>query len=432
MSMRAMKKTGSLVLAAVSAAAVSLAAAPAESATSGPGASVLAAAAVPVSPAEVHNYTWFSNKNENHDRLVEHVVRLVDAAPQGATLSLTLYYFDQERVTRALERAAGRGVRVRIVVDGYMVEAANVHYRALKAIRNARVVECDRRPSGAPPRRACMSNRIDSESPLTSNPVMHNKFMTISRVRLAGGGTARNVLYLASANLDGYGAYESALTMSHAGLYQDYLAYFNDLMEYGSSGRVNNNYGKTFRAGPHRVYTFPRREARGKKPRSASNDPIAAMLKSTSCGAAGRTLIQVANFRIGRKAIAAELVAARQRGCQVSVVTSDLGLPGPKALHNGGVQVRACNKDPEWGKWTMHEKFLIVRQDQVPTLYVGSQNLTYRGLRQNDEAVLSLYNHPLAQPYQARFNFLYQECKVWTPRPGTASAGEAVDTGRAG
>lgn len=372
----------------------------------------VAVAAVPVAPSEVRNYTWFNTKpaageqNKMHDGVVQHVSRLINAASPGATLSLTLYYFNRQEIVEALKGAAARGVRIRIVVDGDMV--GNGWHQALKAIPSVRLVECDPRLSGGSPVRGCMSDRIGS-APLNERPVNHNKFMTVSSVQLAGGGTAKNVLYVSSANLDFYPAYESALTISHAGLYQDYLRYFNDLMRYGESGRVNNNYGRTFTAGAHRVYTFPRREAAGSSPRSASNDPIAALLRNTTCGPSGETRIDLANFRIQRRAVVRELIAARQRGCAVRVVTGENGFVAVKDLARV-VPVHHCGHTDNGGV-TTHEKFLIVRRGSQSTLYVGSHNLTYRALRQNDEAILALRNHAVAGPYQERFNWLYGECE---------------------
>ncbi|GGZ49937.1 hypothetical protein GCM10010387_50300 [Streptomyces inusitatus] len=356
-----------------------------------------------------------------HDGVVRHVSRVINAASPGATLSLTLYFFNRQEIVGALQTAAARGVRIQIVVDGDMV--GNSWHQALKAIPSVKIVECDPRSSGDSPVRGCMSNRINS-APLDKRPINHNKFMTVSSVELTGGATAKNVLYVSSANLDYYGAYESALTISHAGLYRDYLRYFNDLMRHGESGRVNNNYGRTFTAGAHRVYTFPRREATG-GPRSASNDPISTLLRNTTCGSSGETRIELANFRIQRRAVVRELIAARERGCRVRVVTGENGFAALKDLARA-VPVRHCGHTAAGGV-TMHEKFMIVRRGSQSTLYAGSQNLTYRGLRQNDEAILALRNHVVADPYQGRFNWLYRECKPIEFPASTTNLDEDTD-----
>jgi hypothetical protein len=240
--------------------------------------------------------------------------------------------------------------------------------------------------------------------------------MTVSSVQLAGGGTAKNVLYVSSANLDFYPAYESALTISHAGLYEEYLKYFNDLMRYGSKGKVNNNYGKDIKAGAHRLYTFPRKEA-GKKsnPTSASNDPIVEILKNTTCAPSRRTEISLANFRIQRQAVVNELIAARKRGCRVRVVTGVGELKAVKALARA-MPVRICD-----GTVHMHEKFMLIRRGSETTVYAGSHNLTYRALRQNDENILALRNHAVYGPYDDRFNYLHNVvCKPLKPSSNVA------------
>jgi phosphatidylserine/phosphatidylglycerophosphate/cardiolipin synthase-like enzyme len=401
-----------------------------------------AAAVVPVAASEVRNYAWFNSKAEfsdMHRGVGDHVARLINATPPGATISLTLYFFNRPEVLDALRGAAGRGVRVRILINGSQVWSGDAFYQALKATRGITVVECGtRRPDGQSTR-GCMTNRMGA-SPLGNPPLLHDKFMTISSVRLAGGGSARNVVYVSSANLDHYAAYENAITISHAGLYADYRRYFDALMAHGRSGASDPNAGRTYAAGDHRLYTFPRREAAGRTPSSGSNDPIVSILRGFTCS--GSTKIDLANFRIQRRAVVSELIAARTRGCEVRVVTgAKSGAP-----HDKGAPMRAlvdlakampvhlCGyTEDENGTQQgipMHEKFMIIRQGAQSTLYVGSHNLTYRALRQNDENILALRNHPLAVPFQQRFDSHHTTCWVYNPPAGAATSSDTdTDTG---
>ncbi|MFG2009869.1 phospholipase D-like domain-containing protein [Micromonospora sp. NPDC048868] len=414
-----------LAMAVAATTALSLPINPAHAADPTGKAPAAAAAAIPIAASEVRNYAWFNQKTDSdmHGGLVGHVSRLVNAAPSGATLSLTLYFFNRQEIVDALRGAAARGVRVRIVINGSQV--GTPHYAALKAIPNVRLVTCGQRRSDGQSTRGCVTKRTEA-TPLHNPPLLHDKFMTISSVRLAGGGTARNVLYVSSANLDHYRAYENAITISHAGLYGTYLDYFNDLMRYGTSGRNNPNYGRTTTVGAHRVYTFPRREAAGSTPGSASNDPIASLLRSTNCS--GGTRIDLANFRIQRTAVVKELKAARSRGCQVRIVTGaksgrphDAG-PPMKALVElaRAMPVHLCGYT-EAGGVPMHEKFMIIRRGGQSTLYTGSHNLTYRALRQNDENILALRNHPLAAPFQQRFEQHHSTCLPYQPPAGATA-----------
>ncbi|MFF8288949.1 phosphatidylserine/phosphatidylglycerophosphate/cardiolipin synthase family protein [Streptomyces sp. NPDC016309] len=410
--------------------------APAPAPAAAPAPVAPAAPVVPISPSEVRDYAWFNTKAESQDMhagVSGHVRRLIDAAPPGATLSLTLYFFNRQEVLDALRGAAARGVRVRIVINGSQVHDGDAYYKALKATPSIKVVECGRRRSDGQSTRGCMSDRSGA-SPLRNPPLMHNKFMTISSVRLAGGGTARNVLYVSSANLDHYTAYENALTVSHAGLYADYLTYFNALMRHGASGDVDDDYGRTAKAGAHRVLTFPRKEAAGGRPGGGSNDPIVDILTRTPCASTGRTRIDLANFRIQRTAVVKALKDARERGCRVRIVTGAVS----GAPHDAGPPMRAlvdlarampvhlCGYTPGGGI-PMHEKFMIVRQGARSTLYVGSHNLTYRALRQNDENILALRDHALGGPFQQRFESHYRTCLPWKPRPNVTTTTNAAD-----
>ncbi|BCJ56627.1 phospholipase D-like domain-containing protein [Micromonospora endophytica] len=388
-----------------------------------------AAAVVPVAASEVRNYSWFNTKAEYadmHRGVGAHVARLINATPSGATLSLTLYFFNRQEVLDALRGAAARGVRVRIVINGSQVWAGDRAYQALKDTPGITVVECGTRRADRQSTRGCMTNRTGA-SPLHNPPLMHNKFMTISSVRLAGGGTARNVLHVSSANLDYYRAYENAITITHAGLYADYLRYFNDMMAHGRSGASDANAGRTYAAGAHRLYTFPRREAADSTPGSGSNDPIASVVRNLNCS--GSTRIDLANFRIQRRAVVNALIGARQRGCQVRVVTGatsgaphDQGPPMAALVTLArAMPVHLCGYTAAGGI-PMHEKFMIIRQAGGSTLYLGSHNLTYRALRQNDENVLALRNHQLATPFQQRFDSHHNTCLRWTPPAGEAGA----------
>ncbi|GAA2998410.1 phospholipase D-like domain-containing protein [Actinokineospora diospyrosa] len=401
---------GRFLAAAVAAIAVCVTAAPTATAD--------VATPVPVARKEVYNYTWFNTKADKdmHGGVSGHVRRLIDAASPGATLSLTLYFFNRQEIVDALARAAARSVTVRVVIDGGQTTAKHAQYQALKKIPTIKVVECGKHNPDTKST-ACMGTRT-GPSPLRNAPLMHNKFMTVSQVHLAGGGTASDIVYVSSANLDYYSAYENALTVSDAGIYRAYLGYFNDLLGYGKRG--NDNYGKTISAGPHSLYTFPRRES-GRNPGNATNDPIVSILRGTTCS--GGTRIDLANFRIQRAAVVDELKAASKRGCQVRIVTGaksgaphDAGEPMVALVALArALPVHMCSIDK--GGIPMHEKFMIVRRGTQSTLYTGSQNLTYQALRQNDENILALRNHPLNTPFQQRFDSHFATCVAWTPGP---------------
>jgi phosphatidylserine/phosphatidylglycerophosphate/cardiolipin synthase-like enzyme len=131
----------------------------------------------------------------------------------------------------------------------------------------------------------------------------------------------------------------------------------------------------------------------------------------------------VANFRIQRAAVVAELKAASARHCQVRIVTGaksgakhDVGAPMTALVELArALPVHMCSVDK--GGIPMHEKFMVVRQGNQSTLYVGSHNLTYRALRQNDENILALRNHPLGTPFHQRFESHFANCVVWNPGP---------------
>lgn len=214
---------------------------------------------------------------------------------------------------------------------------------------------------------------------------MHNKFMTIDKVAKKGGGVARNVVYVASANLHEWTSYESAITVRDAGLYRFYSRYFDDMYRLANrSGRLDD-YGSSHvykpSGGKYQVYTFPRREAAGKARTSASNDPVVADVKAARCSrSASDDVINVANVRVARMAVANALIDAGKRGCSVRVLTGDIAYEdgGAELIYaavnklayssyiEGGVRYCGPVNNISW----MHEKFTQISKGTSSGLYV--------------------------------------------------------------
>ncbi|HEY6739071.1 MAG TPA: phospholipase D-like domain-containing protein, partial [Actinopolymorphaceae bacterium] len=147
-------------------------------------------------------------------RIRDHIRALVDAAPAGSAITMSIYNItDHERgFADAVIAAAGRGVRVRAVF-----ESTNAGTGSAQAIIAA--LGRDRtKPSWAVVcTEGCMGSKIN-----------HNKFFLFSEV----SGQA-NVVVQTSANLTISNAekfWNNAVTIvGNSALYQAYLDYFEDL-----------------------------------------------------------------------------------------------------------------------------------------------------------------------------------------------------------
>ncbi|MEV4252130.1 phospholipase D-like domain-containing protein [Spirillospora sp. NPDC049652] len=411
---------------------------------------------VAIDRSEVDNFAKFTE--DNNTEISAHAKALIDAAPRGAQIRLPLYYFSQSKIVDALKKARARGVKVRIVINGS--EIGMEHYEALTAAFEPRpgaakikldVRTCGERVKDATGGFPKQSGRYISDRGCAANRKvgsnysrMHNKFMTIDKVEVSGRGVARNVVYVASANLHEWTSYESVITVQDAGLYRFYSRYFDDMYRLATSHRRLDDYGSSHEykpsGGKYQVYTFPRKEATGKAFSSASNDPVVADLKAAKCSTkTTNDVINVANVRIARIPVADALIAAGKRGCTVRVLTGDISYTDGSSERiyeavnklayssyiDGGVRFCGPVNNIAW----MHEKFMQIGQGRSAGLYVGSHNLTPQALRQQDENILRLRNPRLYAAYTTRFNKLHDYCEQWKPKvpPPSGSGDDATE-----
>ncbi|GAA1530412.1 hypothetical protein GCM10009678_10710 [Actinomadura kijaniata] len=402
-----------------------------------------AAAATPIDRGYVENFVEFDEGK--HERIAAHAKRLIDAA-NGGSINITLYYFDRIEIVEALAAAAGRGVRVRVVIDGWnrgraeykaLIEASKVpdpKQRIAVATCSPRKVDWEGRKVAT---RGCIANRdaLDEAGNAVSEPsIMHNKFMTLSSVQTTGG-TVNNVVYVSSANLDWWHgkdatekkAYENVVTLTSPELHRFYAErYFDDLF-HGPNSTGNNEYGdpdpdpetdNNHHSADYEVFTYPRQV----------HDPVGeALAEAAETCSTTRTddVIKVANFRISRRNITGILGVAKKRGCTVQVVTGDVGddprtpandhYPALTDLLEANIDIKLCG--PAMGAYSqMHEKTLMIGHGPTAGLYIGSANMTDGAMKYADESVLRVMKtSPLWSRFDQHANALHGYCPTWNP-----------------
>ncbi|MFI0408927.1 phosphatidylserine/phosphatidylglycerophosphate/cardiolipin synthase family protein [Actinomadura sp. 3N508] len=427
--------------------------------------STRALAVEPVALARVVNYVEFDEGK--HQKIAAHAVALINAANPGSTVRITLYYFDRMEVANALIAAAKRGVKVRIVMDGWnrdreewaaLVAASKaptpVGERVALSTCGTRLVDWQGRDVSD---RGCIANReIDNPDESSNEPsIMHNKFMTLSSVQTTSGPVS-NVVYVSSANLDWWKgrtnpertAYENVVTLASAELHKFFgTHYFEDLFN-GPNTMGNNSYGdpdpdpetdNNFHSANHEVFTSPRQV----------HDGVGAAIERAARGCSTtRTddIIKVANFRISRSNITGILAHAKQKGCTVQVVTGDVGddpktpgndhWPALSRLLAANIDVKVCH--PHMGSYSeMHEKTLMINHSPTAGLYIGSANMTDGALKYADESVLRIMKtSPIWARFDEHFDALHGYCPSWDGTlpggGGAAGAGALTGTGDAG
>ncbi|WUI03275.1 phospholipase D-like domain-containing protein [Spirillospora sp. NBC_00431] len=397
--------------------------------------------AEPVGPAKVDNFALFDEGK--HEKIAEHAISLINAA-NGGSINITLYYFDRQAVANALIAAAKRGVKVRIVMDGWNI--GEKEYDSLIAASKAPTPKNERvavatcspatttRNGGKVATRGCIANRGLGDDDAVLPAIMHNKFMTLSSVQTTAG-TVNNVVYVSSANLDWWKgrnatekkAYGNVVTLTSPelhGFFADH--YFEDLFN-GPNTTGNNTYGdpdpdpetdNNFHSANHEVFTSPRQY----------HDPIGAAIERASRTCSTTTtddVIKVANFRISRSNVTGILGFAKKRGCTVQVVTGDIG-DKPRTpvkeywralldLAEANIDIKVCH--PSMGVYSeMHEKTLMINHGPTAGLYIGSANMTEGALKYGDESVLRIMKtSPVWPKFDQHFDALHNYCPTWNP-----------------
>ncbi|MFF8973030.1 phospholipase D-like domain-containing protein [Streptomyces sp. NPDC014995] len=345
--------------------------------------------------------------------------RLVQGAPAGSGIKLSLYLLHSQWLAGELVKAAGRGVSVQVIVDSDSTSTAYttlVNALGTDTTAASWVLTC---PAG----RACLSQ--------SANTVNHNKFFLFSETTGTATGTGtpvRDVVVQASANLtewDTKKSWNDAMVVTgNSALHTAYADYFEALRATGS-GEIPpvTDHPVATQAGVAKLYLFPR----------ATTDPVVNILNtvddpvgthaachgnSTGYGTTdGRTVIRVAMHHITRPAVAQKLWELDNAGCYVDVVYSLLDemysgqvvdtLTTPTAY--GGIALHRLNADVDGT--SSHTKYLLVEgtyngvADQK-IVWTGSHTYTRSALVGNDEALLKYHDSTVYDAY--RLNFWHQ------------------------
>jgi len=285
------------------------------------------------------------------------VVETLDAAQQ--TIDLATYEFDLTMVSQALIRAAGRGVRVRVVTDTDSLLEKPV---------------TDLIGAGVPV--------VDDQR----SPIMHDKFVVLDGATVWAG--SMNFTFN-----DAYRNDNNFVEIISPRLAENYTTEFEEMF-------VNHEFGPTSTTNtPH--------------PNVTVNGTLIETYFSPDDGAAAHILsvlnsaqssIYFMAFAFTRDDFSSALIARAQAGVTVQGVfeTRQIAAGSDQAwnaLTGAGLDVRQ-----DGNSYTMHNKVFIVDGQIVVT---GSYNFSKAAETANDENVLILHNPEIAAAYLAEWE------KVW-------------------
>jgi len=325
--------------------------------------------------------TVFSRRPDGNGRdttIEDRIIALIEAARPGSRIRVALYTFTRNSAADALIAAAGRGVDVRVILDGGADGLGSEVRNLTSGLGASRVHLCDA------PGRACIGTGI-----------MHHKTFLFSA--LLDGST--NVLMQASHNLTTRQLKEhnnAVIIRGDAALFAAYEGTWNDLwadVENANYYHVEDGDLRT------RAYFFPR---------SSGPDTAVSILDNVRCDASARIRVAMAFFTNARRAVAQALASRAREGCDVRAVVGDSSIPiGSSVRSNltaGGVVLTPY---PTRSGWDLHSKYLLIDAPYAGStahrrlVFTGSHNWTGAALRSNDETLLRVEDDAVFSDYLA-------------------------------
>ncbi|WP_447193547.1 phospholipase D-like domain-containing protein [Streptomyces hebeiensis] len=381
--------------------------------------------AAAVTPGAIFNDPAGTATAQN--RIRDHVISLIQGAPAGSSITLSLYTFTDNDVRTALVAANDRGVGVRAILDHKSRESRTPggEYENLAAklgtdrTKKSWVMTC-------PQTRSCIGNRTIGQAAIN-----HNKFFLFSST-----GGADDVVVQTSANMTGVqrtDLFNNAVTLVDSGLYANYLAYFADQEKYGTSGDGLASYYKTPSSptdAAYKTYFFPRQESSGKAYNTdPATDTVKLILDNVTCSSSQPTEVRMAANLFYRDHIATKLVAMADAGCKVYLAADGNPNGGREGVPSMGRTVEsivsgkltqrvACWENPPAGRTAnigLHSKYLLVKGVYAGVanekiVFTGSHNYSWQALRSNDETLLKINDDAVHDQFKADHDHLMDYC----------------------
>jgi len=295
----------------------------------------------------------------------DRITALIDAAQPGSRIRVAIFSFTRSGPADALNRAAARGVDVRILLDGGADGLGSEVSNLRTGLGASRVHLCDA------PGTACVGSGI-----------MHHKTFLFSA--LSDG--SRNVVVQSSYNLTTAqltGNNDGLIVRGDAALFAAYERTWRDLWADVEDPNYYHEDAGDYRS---RAYFFPR---------DTGADPVLDAVNSVSCDATSRIRVAMAYFTDGRREVAQALATRAREGCDVRVVAGDSTIPigtlVRSLLTTGGVVLTPY---PTRSGWELHSKYMIIDAPFAGSVahrqlvITGSENYSASALRSNDESML--------------------------------------------
>ncbi|MEU5714497.1 phospholipase D-like domain-containing protein [Streptomyces sp. NPDC020403] len=380
--------------------------------------------------------------------ILSHLGRLVNGAPAGSTIRISLYAFGSSWLADQLVKAHQRNVNVQVIVDDTSV-AAEWMGTSGRVVRDK--LQAAFAVLAAPDQtswfRVCAAGRPCLAA--GTGGVNHNKFFLFSRSTGSGspttGAVVENIVVQSSGNLttwDRESGWNDAMTVTdNAALHTGYVRYF-DLMAAAQAqpdgSKAVSDLAIDVEAGQAKGYFFPRSStdvvenilSMVETPVPNADGTAAPVCHGNTPGhgtSDGRTVIRIANGHISRPAVAEKLWRLADAGCYIDIVygkLSDYSATGThretaywltRSTEKGKISLHRLENDgtanpaaPEVSGTTTHTKYLLIEgsykgvKDQK-LVFTGSHTYTGLALTANDETLLKYAGPEMHDAYVTNF-----------------------------
>lgn len=323
--------------------------------------------------------------------IMDRLISLIDATPSNATIHLSIFGFDHSGVINALKKASERGVTLHIMIDMSVEDTKAQNPPTISTIRGfiktgSEVV--------------VVTNDVNTSS------INHNKFVLFSELN-TDKGKVSNVVFQTSHNftVDDSKKIQDAVTMSHEGLYNAYVSYWNDIKAKASSG-MKDFYYKEYNSDADGItaFFFPKR----RNGVSYGDDTIIEILNNITEPSTATIRVGMSDWVVSRINVANKLSELVTAGARVEVVVKDKIDAEIQAVLRDMQSRGAFIKIYNISRTNIHSKFLLIegkyKGQQSTIVATGSHNYTTNALRNNNETLLMLRNSSLYANYVSYYN----------------------------
>jgi phosphatidylserine/phosphatidylglycerophosphate/cardiolipin synthase-like enzyme len=369
-----------------------------------------------------NSYALFNNPlgtKKEQERIITHIIDLINNTPAKETISAGLYSFDDRKVANALLKARERGVRVEIALDRFGEHYSDNKKRIDKGKYENRVIvnmlkdKIDKLTicgnSKDKSIQSCISNN--------KNSIQHEKYFLFSKTfHPKTNKEMDNTVLITSSNMTNTAQYiqwNDAFVSygDRDGWYKPWYDNFqNQLNQKRNSSyfnpKLSSGYFESNRTG-YEAYFSP----------SSKYDIFVTLLKKVK-GSSNKEcslLLNEAYFTNYRKKVANELIRIKKSGCAVRVLVSKPKMFGKKIrkkLTKAGIEYKYLRSKKQY----THHKFILYRGDYANRkaqniVWLGSHNLTDDANRLNDEVIVKVSEKHIFHAYKKHFDNCWRVSK---------------------